>query len=97
MGAPVSLRRILACALAALTAGVGILSLVLGWSPTPAVKAVQVLTVIGLGAIIIGGVIILSLVYLADWRTPEEDFEVIVRRAEQLAAEQSWGYGEEYG
>jgi len=94
MRAPASLRRILVSALAALTAGVGILTLVVGFSATPIVKSIQVLTVIGLGAILIGGVILLVMVRLADWRTPEEDFELIVRRAERLAADDLWEYGE---
>jgi predicted Zn-dependent protease with MMP-like domain len=91
---PPTLRRVLASALAALTAAVGILTLAVGFSTTPLVRVVQVLTVIGLGAIVVGGAIVLVLVHLADWRAPEEDFELMVRRAERLASDDPWGFGE---
>jgi predicted Zn-dependent protease with MMP-like domain len=85
-----SLRGVLASALAVLTVAVGILTLTMGYSATPAVKFVQFLTVLGLGAILIGGVIVLVLVKLAGWRAPEDEFEQIVRRAERLAVESPW-------
>ena len=42
----------------------------------------------GAGAAIIGGVVVLAMTHLADWREPasEEEFEAIVQRAEELAA-----------
>jgi predicted Zn-dependent protease with MMP-like domain len=83
--------------LASLIAAVGLITLVVGYSPNSAVRALQVLTVLGLGAAVIGGAIMLALVHLADWHAPEEDFEMIVRRAERLAAEQEWDDGEDYG
>jgi predicted Zn-dependent protease with MMP-like domain len=45
------------------------------------------------GAAIIGGGVVLALVYLAGWREPEseEEFEAIVERAEWLAAQGVYG------
>ena len=85
-----SLRGVLASALAALTVAVGIMTLTMGFSSTALVKAVQFLTVLGFGAILIGGVIVLVLVKLGGWRAPEDEFEQIVRRAERLAVESPW-------
>jgi predicted Zn-dependent protease with MMP-like domain len=54
-----------------------------------------------LGAGILTSVIVLSLVHFANWQSPasEDDFEMIVRRAEQLAAEDPWTVDEsgDYG
>jgi predicted Zn-dependent protease with MMP-like domain len=85
-----SLRGVLASALAALTVAVGIMTLVMGFSATPVVATVQFLTVVGLGAIVIGGAIVLVLIKLGGWRAPEDEFEQIVRRAERLAVDGPW-------
>jgi predicted Zn-dependent protease with MMP-like domain len=85
-----SLRGVLASALAVMTVVVGIITLTTGYSASPLVAAVQFLAVLGLGVIVIGGVIVLSLVRLAGWRAPEDEFEQIVRRAERLAGESPW-------
>ena len=70
-------------------AGFGLLTLIVGFSTNGAVKAIQMLAVIGLGAVIMISVVVLSLVHFADWQSPasEEDFETIVRRGERLAVE----------
>ncbi len=49
-----------------------------------------------LGAGLLTSVIVLSLVHFANWQSPasEDDFELIVRRAEQLAAEDPWAVDE---
>ena len=88
--APASLRRVLATALVTLTVAAGILTLTMGFSSTPLVKAVEVVAVVGLGMVLITGTIMLVLVKLAGWRAPEAEFEQIVRRAERLAAESPW-------
>jgi len=85
-----SLRGVLASALAALTVAVAIVTLTMGYSTSPLVEALQFLTVLGLGVILIAGVIVLVLVRLAGWRAPEDEFEQIVRRAERLAGESPW-------
>jgi predicted Zn-dependent protease with MMP-like domain len=45
------------------------------------------------GAVVIGGAVVLVMIRLAGWGDPEseQDFEALVRRSEELAAEDSWG------
>jgi predicted Zn-dependent protease with MMP-like domain len=87
-GEPPTPRNILISALAALTVGLGAVSLVGGFSDSFAVRLLQGLAVFGAGAVIIGGAVLLVMIRLAGWRDPEseEDFEALVQRAEQLAA-----------
>jgi predicted Zn-dependent protease with MMP-like domain len=95
---PPTPRRILLSAVAALTIGLGAVSLVAGFSESFPVRLLQGLAVFGAGAVIIGGAVVLALVRLAGWRDPEseEDFDAIVERAERLAADGSWGDSEDY-
>jgi predicted Zn-dependent protease with MMP-like domain len=90
---PPTLRRILFAAVAALTIGLGAVSVVTGFSDSPPVRLLQGVAIFGAGAAIIGSVVILAMTHFADWREPEseEEFEAIVQRAEQLAAEGRWG------
>ncbi|MGZ4299048.1 MAG: metallopeptidase family protein [Solirubrobacteraceae bacterium] len=90
---PPTLRRILFAAVAALTIGLGAVSVVTGFSDSPPVRLLQGVAIFGAGAAIIGSVVILAMTHFADWREPEseEEFEAIVRRAEELAAEGRWG------
>ena len=90
-------RRILLSALAALTLGLGAVSLIAGFSDSFPLRILQGLAVFGAGVVIIGGVSALVMIKLAGWREPEseEDFEALVQRAEMLAAEGSWG--EDFG
>jgi predicted Zn-dependent protease with MMP-like domain len=92
-GSPPTLRRILLSALAALTVGIGFVSLATGFSNTFAVRLLQGLAVFGAGVVLIGGTVVLVMIRLAGWRDPEseEDFEALVQRAESLAAEGSSG------
>ena len=99
-GSPPTLRRIVLSALAALTVGVAVISLIGGFSPSFAVRLLQGLAVFGAGVVVIGGAALVVMLRLAGWRDPEseEDFEAIVRRAEELAARgpRAWrGIGEE--
>ncbi|HYZ80077.1 MAG TPA: metallopeptidase family protein [Solirubrobacteraceae bacterium] len=86
---PPTLRRILFAAVAALTIGLGAVSVVTGFSDSPPVRLLQGVAIFGAGAAIIGSVAILAMTHFADWREPEseEEFEAIVQRAERLAAE----------
>src|SRR2546430_7612415 len=97
-GSPPTPRRILLSALAALTVGLGAVSLIAGFSDSFPVRMLQGLAVFGAGAVIIGGAALLVMIRLAGWRDPEseDDFEAIVQRAERLAAEESWGDSEDY-
>src|SRR5580692_202191 len=95
---PPTVRRVLLCALAALTVGLGVISLLAGFSGSPPVRLLQGMAVFGAGAVIVGGAVILVMIRLAGWRDPESeaDFEALVQRTERLAAEDSWGDSEDY-
>jgi predicted Zn-dependent protease with MMP-like domain len=87
------------CALAALTVGLGAVSLLAGFSESPPVRLLQGIAVFGAGAVIVGGAVVLVMIRLAGWRDPESesDFEALVLRTERLAAEGSWGEEEDVG
>ena len=89
---PPTLRRVLLSALAALTIGLGAVSLIAGFSESPPVRLLQGIAVFGAGAVIVGGAVVLVMIRLAGWRDPESevDFEALVQRTERLAAEGSW-------
>jgi len=91
-GPPTS-RRILFSALAALTVGLGAVSLIAGFSESFPLRLLQGLAVFAAGAVIVGGAVVLAMIRLAAWRDPESeiDFEALVQRTERLAAEGSWG------
>jgi predicted Zn-dependent protease with MMP-like domain len=88
-----TIRRILLSVVAALTVGLGVVSLIAGFSDSFPVRLLQGVAVFAAGAVLLGGAIVLAMLHLAGWRDPEseEDFEAIVQRAEQLAAEGVWG------
>lgn len=92
-GQPPTIRRVLLSAVAALTIGLGVVSLVVGFSDSFAVRLLQGLAVFAAGAALIGGAVVLAVVHLAGWRDPEseEDFEALVQRSERLAEEGRWG------
>ena len=91
-GSP-SVRRVLLAAAAALVVGLGVVSLAAGFSDSFAVRIVQGAAVFAGGAVVLGAAVCFTLVHLANWRDPadEDEFEALVRRAEQLAAEDRWG------
>ncbi len=79
-------RRILISAFGALTVGLGVISLVWGFSDSFPLRLLQGIAVFGAGAVIIGGTVVAVMIRLAGWREPESDFEVLVQRSERLAA-----------
>jgi predicted Zn-dependent protease with MMP-like domain len=87
-GQPPTLRRVLISAMAALTVGLGAISLLAGFSDSFPIRLFQGLAVFAAGAVIIGGAVVVAMIRLAGWREPEseEEFEAIVQRAEWLAA-----------
>jgi predicted Zn-dependent protease with MMP-like domain len=95
---PPTTRRILFSALAALTIGLGAISLIAGFSESFPVRLLQGIAVFAAGAAIVGGAVALAMVRLAGWRDPESetDFEALVLRAERLAAAGEWGEEEDY-
>jgi predicted Zn-dependent protease with MMP-like domain len=94
---PTTARRILVSALAALVLGLGAVSLIFGFSASFPVRFLQGVAVFAAGATIVGGTAALVMIQLAGWRDPvsEEEFDAIVERAERLAAEDSWGEGDD--
>src|ERR1700735_3003232 len=88
-----TLRRVLLSAAAALVVVLGAVTLVVGFSDSAPLRALQGLAVFAAGAVIVGGVVLLTLLHFAGWREPEseEEFELIVQRAERLAAARAWG------
>jgi predicted Zn-dependent protease with MMP-like domain len=89
---PPTLRRVLLSALAALTIGLGAVSLIAGFSESFPVRLLQGIAVFAAGAVIVGCAVGLAMLRLAGWRDPESevDFEALVQRTERLAAEGSW-------
>lgn len=85
---PPTVRRILIAAVAALTIGLGAVSVITGFSDSPPLRLLQGIAIFGAGAAILGGVIVIAMTRFADWHEPasEEEFEAIVQRAEELAA-----------
>jgi predicted Zn-dependent protease with MMP-like domain len=90
---PPTARRILLSALAALTVGLGAVSVIAGFSESFPVRLLQGIAVFAAGAVIVGSAVGLALLRLAGWGDPESetDFEALVQRTERLAAEGSWG------
>ncbi len=84
-----SARRILFAATVALCAGLTIAVVLGGFSTNGGVRAMQTLAIVGLVAAVVFGAAIGIGLRLADYREPasEEDFELVVRRAERLARE----------
>ena len=88
MPGPHNLRRVVLCAVAALTVGLGAVSLVAGFSDSLLVRLLQAVAVFGAGVAVLGVVTVLAMTHLAGWRDPEseEEFEALVQRSERLAA-----------
>jgi predicted Zn-dependent protease with MMP-like domain len=80
-------RRIVLSAFAALTVGLGAVSLIWGFSDSFPLRLLQGVAVFGAGAVIIGGTVVAVMIRLAGWREPESDFEALVQRSERLATE----------
>jgi predicted Zn-dependent protease with MMP-like domain len=92
-GQPPTLRRILLSAAAALTVGLGLISVIGGFSESYPLRLLQAIAVFGAGAALIGGAVVFAMLRLAGWRDPEseDDFDALVERAERLAAQGEWG------
>ena len=97
-GQPPTVRRILLSAVAALTVGLGVTSVIAGFSDSPPVRLIQGIAVFGAGAVLIGAAAVLVMFRVAGWKDPEseQDFEALVQQAERLAAAGRWG-GEDGG
>ena len=84
-----SVRRYLFSAGVALCLGLTAVVIFAGWSPDPAVKAIETLAVVGAVAAVVFGTFVLIGMRMADYKEPEseEEFEQVVLRAERLARE----------
>jgi predicted Zn-dependent protease with MMP-like domain len=93
LGKPPTTSRVLISAVAALTIGLGVASVVVGFSDYFPVRLLQGIAVFAAGAALIGGAVVLAVVHLGGWRDPEseEDFERLVVQAELLAEQGRWG------
>ena len=81
------LRGVGVAATVALSSGLAVIVISEGFSTDGAVKLVEEIAVLLLGAIVFGAAIALIAVRLAGWRNPESesDFERLVLRSERLA------------
>jgi predicted Zn-dependent protease with MMP-like domain len=97
-GQPPTMRRILLSAVAAMTVGLGVVSVLAGFSDSFALRLAQGVAVFAAGAVILGGAVVWAMIHLAGWRDPEseEDFEALVEHTERLAAQGSWGDSDDY-
>jgi predicted Zn-dependent protease with MMP-like domain len=95
---PPTVKRILVTALGAIVVGLGVASLIEGFSQSFPVRVLEGLAVFAAGAVIIGGAAVLVMIRLAGWRDPvsEAEFDAIVERAERMAAAEAWGASEDY-
>ena len=77
----------------ALTVGLGLISVIGGFSTSTPVRLLQAIAVFGAGAALIGGAVVFVMLRLAGWHDPEseDDFEALVQEAERLAARGQWG------
>jgi predicted Zn-dependent protease with MMP-like domain len=97
-GSPSTARQIGFAALLALVIGLGVTSLIVGFSGSWLLRLVQGLLVFGAGLALIVGAATIVMLRLAGWRNPESEseFEALVQRTEALAAAESWGDSEDY-
>ena len=83
----ISLRRIAWASLLALCAGLALIVALDGFHPSGAIRAIETVAVVILGAAVIGGAFVAVGLRMADWRDPESEheFDRIVERSERLA------------
>jgi predicted Zn-dependent protease with MMP-like domain len=86
-GSTPPLKVILRSAGIALVIGVSAAGLLSPTSGSPVVRAIELVAVIALGVLVLAAVLALVTGHLAGWQQGEEEFELVVRRAERLAAD----------
>ena len=81
------LRRIAWASVIALCAGLALIVALNGFHESGAIRALETVAVIVLGAAVIGGAFVAVGLRMADWRDPEseQEFDRIVERSERLA------------
>jgi predicted Zn-dependent protease with MMP-like domain len=90
-------RRVAFSAAVALVVGLAAIRVLAGPGGPWELQLLESVSVFAVGALLVGGVVVLVMIRLAGWRDPEseEEFDAIVERAERLAAEGSWGDSED--
>jgi predicted Zn-dependent protease with MMP-like domain len=81
------LKVILRAAAAALVVGLSVVFLLAPPSPSPLLRAIELIAVIAAGVLVISAVVALVTGWLAGWQQGEAEFELVVRRAERLASD----------
>jgi predicted Zn-dependent protease with MMP-like domain len=82
---PLPLRVVLRAAGVALAVALSVIFVLAPESSSPVVRLLELVGVIVLGALALGAVVALVIGWLAGWQQDEEEFELVVRRAEDLA------------
>src|SRR5450755_3386859 len=86
-GSTPPLKVILRAAGVALVIGLSVAGLLSPTSGSPVVRGVELVAVIALGVLILAAVLAFVTGRLAGWQDDEAEFELVVRRAERLAAD----------
>jgi predicted Zn-dependent protease with MMP-like domain len=86
-GSTPPLKVVLRAAAVALMVALSVVFVLAPTSSSPLVRALELVAVIGLGVVILAVVVALVTGWLAGWQQDEEEFELLVRRAERLARE----------
>jgi predicted Zn-dependent protease with MMP-like domain len=98
LGPPSTPRRVILSAAIALALGVGAIAVFTDFSGPWGLRLLEGIAVFGVGAAIVSLAAVFAITRLGGWDDPEsdEDFDLIVERAERLALEDSWGDSEDY-
>jgi predicted Zn-dependent protease with MMP-like domain len=86
-GSTPPLKVILRAAGVALAIGLTVAFVLSPTSGSPIVRAIELLAVIALGVLALAAILALVTGWLAGWKEGEAEFELVVRRAERLAAD----------
>jgi predicted Zn-dependent protease with MMP-like domain len=81
------LKVTLRAAVVALAVGLAVAFALSPSSASPLVRALELIAVIAVGVLALSAVVALVTGWLAGWQQSEEEFELVVRRAERLAAD----------
>ena len=82
---PPPLRLVLRAAAVALMVALSVVFVLAPASSSPVVRLLELLAVIVLGVLALASVVALVISWLAGWQQDEAEFELVVRRAEDLA------------
>ena len=85
-GSPPPLNVVLRAAAVAFMIGLSVVFVLAPSDGSPLLRALELVAVIVLGVLILAAVVALVTGWLAGWQQDEAEFELVVRRAERLAA-----------